>query len=70
MKNYIVSTITYFLSTATTLIGSATITFGDIPAPNTKTEGTDWAFVAMGIGFAFAGALLFLWLGRKLTKRS
>ena len=70
MKNYIERTITYLLSTATAIILSSTLALGDIPAPDTKPAGTDWSFVAMGMGSAFAGALLFLWLGRKFTKRS
>ncbi|MFZ1699845.1 MAG: hypothetical protein WBO10_15455 [Pyrinomonadaceae bacterium] len=42
----------------------------DIPAPKTEPSGTDWSFVLMGSAFAFVSALLFLWLGRKLFKRS
>lgn len=52
------------------MLANAAIVFGDIPAPEAKAEGTDWGFVAMGIASAFIGAILFFWLGRKLSKRS
>jgi len=47
--------------------------FADIPAPgNPKSEpqGTDWGFILMGAVSGFLGAILFLWIGRKLFKRS
>ena len=42
----------------------------DIPAPPTESTGTDWTFVLMGAISAFLGALLFIWLGRKLFKKT
>lgn len=39
----------------------------DVPASERPTAGIDWAYVATGMLFAFAGALLFVWLGRKFT---
>lgn len=42
----------------------------DIPAPKTESNGTDWTFVLMGAVSAFLGALLFIWLGRKLFKKT
>jgi hypothetical protein len=55
---------------AATVSANAAIVFGDIPAPEAKVEGTDWGFVAMGIAAAFLGAIIFFWLGRKLSRRS
>lgn len=42
----------------------------DIPAPTTESTGLDWSFILMGAVSAFLGALLFIWLGRKLFKKS
>jgi protein-S-isoprenylcysteine O-methyltransferase Ste14 len=42
----------------------------DIPAPKAESTGIDWSFVVMGAVSAFLGALLFLWLGRKLFKKT
>lgn len=48
----------------------ATDAIADIPAPKTESTGTDWNFVLMGGVGAFLGALLFIWLGRKLFKKT
>lgn len=42
----------------------------DIPAPKTESNGMDWSFILMGAVSAFLGALLFIWLGRKLFKKT
>ncbi len=42
----------------------------DIPAPKTESNGIDWSFVLMGVVSAFLGALMFIWLGRKLFKKT
>lgn len=45
----------------------------DIPAPGPReaeSQGADWTFVLMGAIFSFLSALVFLWVGRKLFKRS
>jgi len=45
----------------------------DIPAPGPREaeeQGADWTFVLMGAIFSFLSALVFLWVGRKLFKRS
>ena len=42
----------------------------DIPAPKTESNSIDWSFVLMGAVSAFLGALLFIWLGRKLFKKT
>lgn len=42
----------------------------DIPAPPTEPNSIDWTFVLMGAISAFLGALLFIWLGRKLFKKT
>jgi hypothetical protein len=57
------------------VVSFLTPAFADIPAPKTPegsnaAHGLDWAFVAGGLFSAFAGALIFVWLGRKLLKRS
>lgn len=44
--------------------------YADIPPPKAVDPQIDWSFVLMGAIAAFLGALLFLWLGRKLFKRS
>ena len=43
--------------------------YADIPPPK-ETPPTDWSFVLMGAISAFFGGVLFVWLGRKLFKRS
>lgn len=48
----------------------ATDAIADIPAPKTESTGTDWSFVLMGGVSAFLGALLFIWLGQKLFKKT
>lgn len=52
------------------MLANVAVVLADVPAPETKSAGTDWGFIAMGVASAFAGALIFLWIGRKLTKRS
>ena len=42
----------------------------NIPAPKTESNGMDWSFILMGADSAFLGALLFIWLGRKLFKKT
>lgn len=42
----------------------------DIPPPKTEPAGVDWSFVLMGAISAFLGAWLFIWLGRKLFKKT
>lgn len=47
----------------------------DVPAPSpqkaaSEAQSFDWTFVLLGAISAFLGAILFLWLGRKLFKRS
>lgn len=48
----------------------ATDAVADIAAPGPKSSDIDWSFVLMGVVSAFLGALLFIWLGRKLFKRT
>lgn len=48
----------------------ATDVVADIPAPKTESNAVDWSFVLMGAVSAFLGALLFIWLGRKLFKKT
>jgi hypothetical protein len=45
--------------------------FADIPSPGTPTsaDGSNATNVVLGSAFAFAGALLFIWLGRRDAKR-
>lgn len=43
--------------------------YGDIPPPQVENPTTDWSFVLMGAVSAFLGAMLCLWIGRKLFKR-
>ena len=42
----------------------------DVSAPQTESSGVDWTFVLIGVIFSFLSALVFLWIGRKLFKRS
>ena len=35
-----------------------------------ELAGTDWVYIASGALFAFAGALILVWIGRKISKRS
>lgn len=49
--------------------------FADIPTPNPKRmpderAGYDWGFIIGGSLFVFAGALIVVWIARKLSKRS
>ncbi len=47
----------------------ATDAVADVPAPQTESTGADWSFILMGAVSAFLGALLFIWIGRKLFKK-
>lgn len=59
-----------FVAILVTVFAVAGDAVADIPAPKTEPAGVDWSFVLMGAISAFLGALLFLWLGRKLFKKS
>lgn len=55
---------------AVTVGAVATDVVADIPAPKTESAGADLTFVLMGAIFSFISALIFLWLGRKLFKKT
>lgn len=49
--------------------------FADIPRPSPKKipdepVGYDWGFIIGGSLFAFAGALIIVWIARKFSQRS
>ncbi|MEQ1644134.1 MAG: hypothetical protein ABL959_11875 [Pyrinomonadaceae bacterium] len=53
------------------MVGATAVdAIADIPAPKTEPAGVDWSFVLMGAVSAFLGAWLFIWLGRKLFKKT
>lgn len=52
---------------AAAILAIYTAVSADVPASDRPTAGVDWSYVATGMLFAFAGALLFVWLGRKFT---
>jgi protein-S-isoprenylcysteine O-methyltransferase Ste14 len=55
---------------ATLGIGAAAMSvLGDAASPPEREPSADWTFIATGFLFAFAGALLFVWLGRRLSGR-
>jgi len=58
------------IAMAVTVGAVATDVAADIPAPKTESTGADWTFVLVGAIFSFISALIFLWLGRKLFKKT
>lgn len=50
---------------------SSVIALADVPAPETRHEvvKTEPSYTLIAICFAVAGALLFIWLGRRGVKR-
>ena len=58
------------LMAALLLVGALSLAvYSDIPAPK-EPQPIDWTFVLTGVICAFLGGLLFVWLGRKLFKRT
>lgn len=55
--------------TAMLLAILTTAVFADIPPPK-ETPPFDWSFVLMGAIAAFLFGLLFVWLGRKLFRKT
>lgn len=73
MKYRILRSAWSLLSVAAISAASIGVVLADVPAPDDPRhtqQGTDWSFILMGAIAAFLGAILFLWLGRKLFKRS
>jgi hypothetical protein len=50
---------------------SSMIALADVPSPETRQDAiqTEPSYTIIAIGFAVAGALLFIWLGRRNAKR-
>lgn len=58
--------------TGSMILGAAApVIFADAlpPAEPKAVESMDWGFIAAGCLFALAGALIFVWIGRRLFKR-
>lgn len=63
----------YFLHAIVVITAFPLSLLADVPAPDpreTEPQGTDWTFVLLGVIFSFLSALMFLWIGRKIFKRS
>ena len=64
-----------FINILVTLGCSANIMFADIPRPSPKMipdepAAYDWGFIIGSSLFAFAGALVIVWIARKFSQRS
>jgi amino acid transporter len=57
------------LTSAVLTLAFTAAAYADIPPPK-EAPPTDWSFVLMGVISAFLGGMLFVWLGRRLFKRS
>lgn len=51
------------------IFASVSGVLADVAPPPSQAEGIDWTYVISGAACGIAGALIFVWIGRKFSKR-